>query len=91
MIDVFKERLVRLSHAAQHLPGRPHRSSLDRWTRVGVRGRQLETVLIGGRRYTSLEALARFVAVSPLEPEGACGSAMPSSDRGPTPTEVVPN
>jgi hypothetical protein len=64
MIDILNEQLLRLNEAAKRLPGQPHRSSLERWTHDGVRGRRLETVLIGGRRYTSLEALQRFAAAT---------------------------
>jgi hypothetical protein len=32
-----------------------------RWALRGVRGRRLETFLIGGRRYTSREAVDRFL------------------------------
>lgn len=55
---------IPLRVAAAKLPGRPHVSTLWRWAThgVGPDRRRLETVLIGGRRYTSLEALERFVA-----------------------------
>ncbi|MCA9238362.1 MAG: DUF1580 domain-containing protein [Planctomycetales bacterium] len=32
-----------------------------RWSKRGVRGVQLESIAIGGRRYTTWEAYARFV------------------------------
>jgi hypothetical protein len=62
MIDITREQIRTLSQAAQELPGRPHVSTLWRWSRRGVRGVTLETVSIGGRRYTSREALGRFTA-----------------------------
>jgi hypothetical protein len=60
MLDRFSEHLRLLTQAPRDLPGRPHISTLVRWWRRGVRGVKLETILIGGRRYTSLEALTRF-------------------------------
>ena len=37
-------------------------ATLHRWRLHGVRGTKLETCLIGGMRYTSREAIARFIA-----------------------------
>jgi hypothetical protein len=61
MIDITTESLRLLNQATADVPGRPHISTLIRWWRRGVRGVKLETVLVGGRRYTSLEAIQRFV------------------------------
>ena len=55
------ETLLSLPAAARILPGRPHLSTLHRWRLRGVRSVKLETFLIGGRRYTSREALERFI------------------------------
>lgn len=59
------ERLLPLNEAAEYLPRRSgkkvHYSTLYRWATKGARGRKLETVLVGGVRYTSLEALERFI------------------------------
>ena len=63
-ISISTEDLVSLSSAAKLLPGRPHISSIFRWVSRGVRGNRLETWLIGGRRYTSREALERFIAAT---------------------------
>ncbi len=62
MIDIETEQLRLLTKASADLPGHPHVSTVVRWWRRGVRGVRLETILIGGRRYTSREALQRFVA-----------------------------
>jgi hypothetical protein len=56
------ETLVTLAQAARMLPGRPHISTLWRWYRRGVGGIKLETILVGGRRFTSAEALSRFTS-----------------------------
>ena len=66
MIDIETEDLVLLKNLAEHLPKRNGRpvatSTLWRWSSTGVKGVQLETVLVGGQRYSSLEAFRRFVA-----------------------------
>ena len=62
MIDLQTEQIRLLARASPDVPGRPHASTLIRWAMRGVRGVRLETVVIGGRRFTSLEAIQRFVA-----------------------------
>ena len=59
-IDISGEQILTLTQAAKSLPGRPNISTLWRWYTQGVRGCRLETVMIGGRRYTSVQALQRF-------------------------------
>ena len=61
MIDLELETLIPIAEAARHIPGRPHRGTVWRWLQSGVRGVVLESVLIGGRRYTSTEAIRRFL------------------------------
>lgn len=64
MIDATQEHLLTLSAATRTLPGRTgrgiHVSTIWRWAQRGVRGVRLETILIGGIRHTSREALQRF-------------------------------
>ena len=62
------ENLNRINQVPKHLPGRPDVSTVYRWLNSG----KLESVMIGGRRWTSLEAIARFVDCS------TNGSATPS-------------
>lgn len=52
-----------LRQARMLLPGQPARSTISRWVHQGVRGVRLATFLVGGRRYTTREAIERFVAV----------------------------
>lgn len=59
-IDISSETLLSFPEAAKRIPGHPHLSSLHRWRLHGVKGIKLETVKVGGRRYTSVEALHRF-------------------------------
>jgi hypothetical protein len=60
MIDATNETLLSLTQAAKTLPGRPNITTVWRWRNRGVRGVKLETMLSGGRRFTSVEALRRF-------------------------------
>ena len=62
MIDLSSEEILTFSQAAATLPNRPHASTWHRWRLKGVRGVRLETIMVGGRRYTSREALERFSA-----------------------------
>lgn len=47
---------------------RPNISTLHRWATRGVRGVVLETVAVGHVRYTSIEAVQRFLAAKPAAP-----------------------
>jgi len=76
-IDISSERLLSLTEAAKSLPGRPHISSIFRWLSNGVRGVKLESCLIGGRRFTSQEALERF-----------CAATTAAADGGPAPVRT---
>lgn len=40
---------------------RPHPTTCTRWTRTGVRGVKLETVMVGGRPRTTEAAVIAFV------------------------------
>lgn len=60
MIDISHETLLTMAEASALLPGRPSLCALWRWRSRGVRGRKLETIIVGGRPYTSIEAIARF-------------------------------
>jgi hypothetical protein len=59
-IDVNSETLLSFAEASRTGPGRPHLGTLHRWRLAGVRGVLLESCLIGGKRFTSREALQRF-------------------------------
>ncbi len=68
MINIHDEELLTLSGAAKRLPhgraGKPvHVATLHRWASPGgLQGVRLETIKVGGIRYTSTEALERFIA-----------------------------
>lgn len=74
MIDFRKEQVLSLAAAAK-LPcfqnrrcGRPIAvATLWKWSTTGCRGVRLETVMVGGSRATSLEAIGRFVEALTLQ------------------------
>ena len=69
-MDIKGEALLTFIEAAAFLPRRPNLSTLHRWRLRGVRGVRLETCLIGGRRFTSKEALDRFSAAATAAADG---------------------
>ena len=71
-IDIQSEQTVPLSEAPAHIPGRPHVASVYRWTTQGVRGGiRLESIVVGGVRYTSIEAIQRFIERTTAASAGA--------------------
>jgi hypothetical protein len=69
MVDIANEALLTLAEAAARFPGRNGKrcsiQTVYRWCYRGVHRPtgtvRLESVVIGGRRYTSQEAIKRFV------------------------------
>lgn len=59
MIDIHSEKIETLAEAAANTPGRPNVSTIWRWCMKGVGGVRLESVVIGGQRFTSREARQR--------------------------------
>lgn len=56
------EKLFPLVDAVEMKTGRrPHLSTCLRWATRGSRGIRLETVILGGRRLASLEAVQRYI------------------------------
>lgn len=64
MIDITTETPLSLADAAKILPGRPHLSTVWRFATRGVRGVRLESFMSGGRRFTSVEEIHRFIAAT---------------------------
>ena len=64
MIDLATEEVIPLDEAPAHLPRRNGKktnlATIYRW-KDPTREIPLETALVGGRRFTSVEALQRFV------------------------------
>ena len=67
MIDSSTEELIPFQQAGRRIPGNPSVCALHRWRLSGVRGAKLETLLVGGTRFTSTEAIARFIAAQNLD------------------------
>jgi hypothetical protein len=61
MIDVHTEDLFLLSKGPPELKSAPSPATLWRWALRGIRGHRLETVIVGGRRYSSRDAFDRFL------------------------------
>src|SRR4051794_16409145 len=67
LIDLASEQVFPLSAPPAWLVGRTgrpvHRTTLERWAKVGVRGGiKLDTALLGATRVSSVEAVERFMA-----------------------------
>ena len=76
------ETLKTLAEAARTLPGGPvHVSTIHRWRLKGVRGVRLETILRGGIRCTTDEAIERFFAASTAAADGETLPARTSTQR----------
>lgn len=58
---LLEENLLAISEAHQHFPIQCSRQAVERWIRLGIRGVVLESALICGKRYTSREAIERFI------------------------------
>jgi hypothetical protein len=56
------EDLLSLTAAAKETPGRPTVRTVWRWASSGVSGVKLQTLKVGGRTFTSRQALQRFLA-----------------------------
>ena len=62
-IDFDSENIITLAEACRRVPpDGVSTATMARWIQRGVRGARLETIVIGGRRLTSCEALSRFIA-----------------------------
>jgi hypothetical protein len=75
MIDLQNETIIPIKEIPLHTPGK----KVDywtawRWVQHGARGHRLDSVLIGRRRYTSLERLASFFAATTAETRNSDGS-----------------
>jgi hypothetical protein len=83
-MDISTETLISFSRGSRELPGNPSRATLHRWRLRGVRGVKLATCLLGGRRYTSVEAWEQFSAAVTAAAEG-----MPTPSRTPRQREAA--
>lgn len=58
---VLQETTVGIEDARNHFPGKPGYYAVLRWATHGYKGILLESAPVGRRRYTSVEAIARFL------------------------------
>ena len=70
-IDIRSENLILFSDLPKHIPGRPHISTCYRFRLHGSHGVKLETIKVGGRRFTSLQAIDRFIKKATAAADGA--------------------
>lgn len=75
MIDVTRESPIPLSVAARGVPNRAGGRGISvptvwRWAQRGIRGVRLETVMIGGVRMTTDDALQRFYSATTAATDG---------------------
>jgi hypothetical protein len=81
-IDLERDQLQTLAEAARTLPGGPvHVGTLHRWRLRGVRGVKLPTVLVGGIRRTSREAVAKWIAATTAAADGTNAPERTSKQR----------
>ena len=72
-IDIESEDLIPINDAPKFIPGRPCIQSVYRHILKGNRhGIRLESILCGGKRFTSKQAIARWIAA--LNQPPACAS-----------------
>ena len=65
-IDLKIEELISLAEAVKRLPRRTNGkrinvATIHRWATTGCKGVRLETTYVGAHKYTSVEALGRFL------------------------------
>jgi Protein of unknown function (DUF1580) len=63
MIDPKREELRSFAQISKEHPIHPSVASLWRWCLRGIKGHHCESLVYGGRRYSTLEAVDRFAAV----------------------------
>ena len=72
VLDLTDETVVPINQAPKHYPyGRPNLSTVYRHFRRGCRGVCLETFVAGGRRFTTIEAIRRFIEQTTANSPGA--------------------
>jgi hypothetical protein len=74
-IDIKAETVIPIAEAPKHFPGHPNVSSIYRWFGKGSRGARLETIVVGAKRYTSVEAIGRFIEATTANSVGASSPA----------------
>lgn len=79
MIDVLSEDVLPLADAKKLLPGRPDRSTIYRWALGGgSHGVKLQSAKVGRKRFTSRQAIQRFVEAVTAAADGEVPPVMPT-------------
>jgi hypothetical protein len=60
-VSMVSSNLISLREAANSIPSRPHINSVRRWILKGARGKKLDAKQVGGRWFTTHEAVQEFV------------------------------
>lgn len=60
-LKILEEEMIRLGDVHRHIPGSASPQTIYRWANTGLRGISLETVYVGGARFTSRQAITRFL------------------------------
>jgi hypothetical protein len=82
-INPETEELLSPGEACSAVPPRGiSQATFSRWISPhGVRGSRLATIMIGGRRFTSREAIARFLAAQNVDQSSAKGLVKTAAQR----------
>lgn len=65
ILPSVSKQYLPLTKAVEQATGyRPHLSTILRWCTRGARGRILSSVMVGGRRMTTIEAVQAFIEVT---------------------------
>jgi hypothetical protein len=70
MLDLSSETAIAVNKSPAQIPGRPHVSTVWRWVLTGVRGIKLETFVVGCQRFTTKQAIERFIAATTARANG---------------------
>lgn len=82
MIDTENETLLTPNQACHEFPGGISLPTIWRYMGPkGVRGARLESLVCGGKRWTSKEAIARFIAAQNADDAPAAPTITPAQRR----------
>lgn len=82
MPDILEETPVAISKVPDECPGkRIHAATVWRWRIHGVRGFRLESYVVGGKVFTSKEAIRRFILATTAARNGVPAETIPSRRR----------
>lgn len=63
MFEEFRDSVLSVTEVAKQL--HVHVATVHRWTKSGVRGRRLPSILVGGRRFIRVADIEAFVKAPP--------------------------